>query len=409
MNNTSPQSTASTVFIHSLIFAFPFLLLITRFGVGLCSFAFLLAAIVYRRQGWPALMRHLTEIRGVLTAFAVVLALALLSLAFSPDGRLRDLEKPSRMLAAATVMLTVLACRPNRKALWWGLIAGAAAGAAFVAYQRWGMGVERPGGLINSITFGDIMLCLGLMCLAGTLDFAGRSVIWPGLGALAGLTGSIASGTRGGWVAIAFTVVLLVRYGHVLRGRVRKGLALAALALLVSTYFIPQTGARERIDEGFSDVHQYFSGGPTYTSVGIRLELWRSALHLIGRHPLLGASIPTVRGELEQLVQSGEVHPYVLEFEHFHNDILQELVYGGVVGLLAWAATLVAPFMFFRRQIHRSDQLNAPALAGMLLVLSYFSFGLTEVIFWSVRSNMFYAMMLFLLAGLCLNAKEKAQ
>jgi len=99
----------------------------------------------------------------------------------------------------------------------------------------------------------------------------------------------------------------------------------------------------------------------------------------------------------------------VLDFEHFHNDMLQVLVFGGVAGLLAWGATLVAPFLFFRRQLQCGDHLNAPALAGMLLVLNYFSFGLTEVIFWSVRSNMFYAMMLFLLAGLCLNAKEEAQ
>lgn len=410
MNNTSPQSTASTVFIHSLIFAFPFLLLITRFGVGLCSFAFLITALVYRRQGWPVLLRHLTEIRGVLVAFASVLVLALLLGLISGDGRLRDLEKPIRMLAASTVMLTVLACRPSRKALWWGLIAGAVAGAVFIAYQRWVLGVDRPGGLINSITFGDIMLCMGLMCLAATLDFAGRSALWPALGALAGLTGSIASGTRGGWFAIAFSIVLLVRYGHVLRGRFRKGLAVLALGLVVSTYFIPQTGARERIDEGISDVQQYFNGGPTYTSVGIRLELWRSALQLIARHPLLGASIPTVKAEMQELVDSGRAHPYVLQFEHFHNDILQALVFGGVAGLLAWGATLVVPFQFFRRQMHYGgDHLNAPALAGMLLVLSYFSFGLTEVIFWSVRSNMFYAMMLFLLAGLCLNAKEKAQ
>lgn len=409
MNNTSAQSPASTVFIHSLIFLFPFLLLITRFGVGLCSFAFLLTALLTWRRGWPALQRHLTEIRPVLVAFAATLALALLLGLLSGDGRLRDLEKPVRMLAASTVMLTVLAFRPSRKALWWGLIAGAVAGAVFVAYQRWGLGVERPGGLINSITFGDIMLCMALMCLAGTLDFAGRSAIWPGLGALAGLVGSIASGTRGGWVAIVFAAVLLVRYGHVLRGRLRKGLALLALALVVSTYFIPQTGARERIDEGISDVRQYFNGGPTYTSVGIRLELWRSALQLIGRHPLLGASVPTVRREMAQLVSSGRVHPYVLEFEHFHNDILQALVFGGVAGLLAWGATLVLPFQFFRRQLHHSAGLNAPALAGMLLVLSYFSFGLTEVIFWSVRSNLFYAMMLFLLAGLSLNAKEQSR
>lgn len=409
MNNTLRQSTASTVFIHSLIFLFPFLLLITNFGIGLCSFAFLLAAIHYRRAGWTALRRHLTEMRGVLIAFSAVLLLALLLGLVSGDGRLRDLEKPFRMLAAVTVTLTVLACRPNRKALWWGLIGGAFAGCLFIAYQRWGMGVERPGGLINSITFGDIMLCMGLMCLAATLDFAGRSAVWPALGALAGLTGSIATGTRGGWLAIGFSMALLVRYGHVLHGRWRKALALLVLALVVGTYFIPQAGVRERVDEGISDVHQYFNGGPSYTSVGIRLELWRSALKLIEKHPLTGASIPTVRAELEQLVADGRAHPYVLDFEHFHNDMLQVLVFGGVAGLLAWGATLVAPFLFFRRQLQCGDHLNAPALAGMLLVLNYFSFGLTEVIFWSVRSNMFYAMMLFLLAGLCLNAKEEAQ
>lgn len=410
MNNTLRQST-SPVLVHSLIFLFPFLLLITNFGVGLCSFAFLATALLYRRQGWPALMRHLTEIRWVLIAFAAVLAVAALLGALHGAGRLRDIEKPFRMLAAVTVTLTVLACRPSRKALWWGLIAGALSGCAFIAYQRWGLGLDRPGGLINSITFGDIMLCMGLMCLAATLDYAGRSAVWPALGALAGLAGSVATGTRGGWIALGLAALLLVRYGHVLRGRWRKALALLALALMVGTYFIPQTGVRQRIDEGISDVQQYVNGGPSYTSVGIRLELWRSALQLIALHPLTGAGIPTVRAELAQLVADGRAHPYVLDFDHFHNDMLQVTVYGGVAGLLAWASTLVMPFLFFRRQLRRGrdEHLNAPALAGMLLVLSYFSFGLTEVIFWSVRANMFYAMMLFLLAGLCLNAKEEAR
>ncbi|NGZ86513.1 O-antigen ligase family protein [Duganella aceris] len=408
MNNTLAKSPASTVLVHSLIFLLPFLVLITNFGVGLCSFAFLLAAIVHRREGWPALLRHLTEIRGVLIAFGAVLLLGLVVLALRDDARLRDVEKPIRMFAAVTVTLTVLACRPSRKALWWGLIAGTCAGCVFIVYQRWGMGIDRPGGLINSITFGDIMLCMGLMCLAGMLDFSGRAAIWPGIGALAGLIGSIATGTRGGWIAVLLSSLLLLRHGHVLRGRLRKGLALLGLALLVSTYFVPQTGARDRIDQGISDVRQYLGGGETYTNVGIRFELWRAAAKVIRHHPLLGASGPTVRAEMEQLVADGQAHPYVLEFEHFHNDILQALVFGGVIGLIAWSLTLLLPFLFFLKQMRKEKcARNAPALAGMLLVLSYFSFGLTEVIFWSVLSNMFYAMMLFLLAGLCLNAKEE--
>ena len=421
MNNTLSTVPVSpfrlkNAFIHSLVFLLPFLALISSFGVGLSSFAFLLTALVYGRDARAPLRRAWPQVRWVLLAFGLSLALGLVGYLFTRELKLRDLEKPTRMLAAATVMLTVLACRPSRKAFWWGLIAGAMAGACFSVYQRWGMGVERPGGLINSITFGDIVLCMGLMCLAGVLDFKGRQALWPGLGALAGLVGSIATGTRGGWIAIAVAVVLFVKYGHFLRGRFRKALALSVLALLVASYFVPQTGARARIEQGISDVQTYFGGGNTYTNVGVRFELWSAASELIERHPWRGASAVQVRAELTELVQQGKVHPYVLQAEHFHNDIMQVLVYGGVLGLLVWLATLVAPLLFFLRILHRHESATggagagpiAPALAGTLLVLGYFSFGLTEVIFWSVRSTMFYALMLFLLMGLCLNAQPSA-
>jgi O-antigen ligase len=421
MNNTLSTVPVAPIrlknaYIHSLVFLLPFLALISSFGVGLSSFAFLLTAIFFWRDASLPLQRAWPRIRWVLLSFGLSLALSLVGYLLTHELRLRDLEKPTRMLAAATVMVTVLACRPSRKAFWWGLIAGAVAGACFSVYQRWGMGLERPGGLINSITFGDIVLCMGLMCLAGVLDFKGRQAVWPGLGALAGLVGSIATGTRGGWIAIMLAMVLFVRYGHFLRGRLRKTLALSVLALLVGSYFVPQTGARERIEQGISDVQTYFGGGNTYTNVGVRFELWSAASQLIERHPWRGASAPQVKSELAALVEQGKVHPYVLQSEHFHNDILQVLVYGGVLGLLVWLATLVTPFLFFLRMLKQHEAaaggagtgLVAPALAGMLLVLGYFSFGLTEVIFWSVRSTMFYALMLFLLMGLCLNAQPSA-
>jgi O-antigen ligase len=88
---------------------------------------------------------------------------------------------------------------------------------------------------------------------------------------------------------------------------------------------------------------------------------------------------------------------------------LHAMVTGGLFGLLIWAFTLAAPFIFFARMLSGardiSSELLSLSLAGMLVVVGYFSFGLTEVIFWSVKGSMFYALMIFLLMGFCLNAK----
>lgn len=418
MNNTFTkknilQDNALSYLIHSLIFLLPALALITRSGVSAVGFAFLLAGIYCWRVAKPGFVRHLTEVRLVLTAFGVSFAFALAGLLLHPDIQLRALEKPARIFFSVTVLLAVLACRPSRKALWWGLIAGTLGGAVFICYQRWGLDISRPGGLINSITFGDIQLCMGMMCLAAVLDFKGRQALWPALGALAGLAGSVATGTRGGWIAVLFAVGLFIKYGHFLRSRISRVLAALLLALLASTYFIEQSGTRERVQQGVHDVTSYFGGGSSFTNVGVRLELWKGGLALAAQHPWRISSTQEIHAELAREVAAGRLQPFVLEAEHFHNDMVHVLVYGGIPGLLVYLFAMFAPFLFFLRILRTHESASpsviAPALAGMLLVIGYFSFGLTEVIFWSILSTMFYVQMLFLLMGLCLNAQDEGK
>src|SRR5690606_22687956 len=106
--------------------------------------------------------------------------------------------------------------------------------------------------------------------------------------------------------------------------------------------------------------------------------------------------------------------------DHLHNDMLQAQATGGVFGLLAYLGILAAPFAFFSRAIGRAIGREAgqgrrgmpqfaPALAGMLVVLGYFGFGLTEVIFWSLKGAMFYVLMVALLMGFCLIAQDGAK
>jgi O-antigen ligase len=315
------------------------------------------------------------------------------------------------MFFAVSALAAVLAARPPRRMLWWGVIAGALAALPFVAWQRIALGMDRPGGLINAITFGDLALLLALLSVAAAIDMKDepRNAGMAAVGALAGLAASMLTGSRGGWVALLVAVPLFLRHTRGIRaGGVRALLAVGA-ALVLTAWFVPASGMQARFDEGVSDIRTWFDGGNVVTRVGTRLELWKGASMLIAERPLLGRDFEACRERMGEFVREGRLDPVVLTLPHLHNDGLQELAKGGVTGFALWLAIMVAPLLFFARALRegRGTPQSALALAGILVVTSYMCFGLTEVIFWSMKGSLFYALMVFVLMGFCLNAKEK--
>jgi O-antigen ligase len=181
----------------------------------------------------------------------------------------------------------------------------------------------------------------------------------------------------------------------------------AGAAVLAVAWFTPALGVQERFAQGVHDARTWYDGGTVWTNVGTRLELWKGAVMLIREHPLFGMDFEACRARLAEYAQAGRLDPMVLELPHLHNDGLQALATGGVIGFMIWAATLAAPLRFFLRRLDARAPQFAVALAGAMVVLGYIGFGLTEVIFWSMKGSLFYALMVFLLMGFCLNAKEK--
>jgi len=418
-NNPMEIGTPMQRLIGVLVFLFPFLSLITPSGIGFSSIVFLLAFLCVPRKAWQALRVHWPDIRWVVAAFVFNVLVALACVLLRPETDLRYLDKPSRMLFGLGAAGLVLWAKPPRSTLWWGVTAGAVAALPFVGYQRVVLEIPRPGGWLNPITFGDLALCLCLVALAAAIDYrhSTRKAILPAIGAVAGLAAMIATGTRGGWIALALAAILFLTYARLLKSRRVRLLVVGSFALFASTFFIPATGMAQRVGQGIYDVQTWMDGGSAFSNVGIRLELWSGARYLIEEKPLFGRDPGTVRQGLRQLVEQGKLQDVVLAPDHLHNDALQAMATGGVFGLAAWIGILAAPFVFFARALGRgayrgesplspqAAQMFAPALAGMLVVLSYFSFGLTEVIFWSLKGSMFYALMVFLLMGFCLNAK----
>ncbi|NNG22923.1 O-antigen ligase family protein [Telluria aromaticivorans] len=411
-NNQTKIGVPMQRWVGFLVFLFPFLSLITPSGIGFSSLVFLLTALCVPRQAWAALAPHWRDIRWVVVAFGFNLLFALVCVLARPEARLEYLDNPSRMLFGLSAAALVVLARPPRATLWSGVVLGAACALPFVGYQRIVLGIDRPGGWLNAITFGDIALCLALVALAAAIDYrhSTRKAILPALGAVAGLAGTVMTGTRGGWIALALAAILFLTYAHLLRSRRVRLLLVGSFALFASTFFIPAAGVQARVGQGIDDVRTWLDGGSAFTNVGVRLELWKAAGYLIEERPLFGRDPEAVRAGLRQLASEGKIQDVILPAEHLHNDALQALATGGIFGLLAWIGILAMPFAFFARVLGREAQMDkpqfAPALAGMLVVLSYFSFGLTEVIFWSLKGSMFYTLMVFLLMGFCLNVKD---
>jgi O-antigen ligase len=392
-----------------LAFLLPFLSLITVFGVSLVSYLFLISSLILIKPCRDALIRHWPQVRWVVLAFLLHF-LFVLACKLGRGANWNTVEKPSRMFFAFTALPLVLAFRPARRALWWGVTAGAVLALGFVAWQRLWLHIDRPGGLINSITYGDLCVMLALLALAGAIDLRRepRQARIAAIGALAGLAASVLTGTRGGWVALLPAAVVLARHMRTLDSRRVRALLAVAVLLLGGSWFVPALGVQARFEEGVSDVRTWIDGGNVFTRMGTRLELWKGAIMLVKERPLLGRDFLDARARLAGFAQEGKLDPVVLPLPHLHNDGLQELATGGVVGFVLWAAMMGTPLVFFGRNLGRDARAPqfAAALAGLLVVLGYLSFGLTEVIFWSVTGSLFFALMVFLLMGLCLNAKE---
>lgn len=395
-----------------LVFLLPFVTLLHSSGVSAASLGFFIMSLACAAQSREALVRAWPQVRWVVFAFAAFFAYALAAALLRYDGSLTTVEKPFRMFASVSAMLVVLAFRPDRRSFYLGAALGAFAGAIFVGYQRVALGIERPGGMINPITFGDLCLLLGLVALVAATEL--RTLGWRlilVLGAVAGLAGLVITGTRGGVLALVAATGLFVHFSTVRQSRFVLILASAVAALAILAYAIPDTGMQARVGQGVVDVRAYRSGENVDTSIGARLELWKTAAILIDEKPWFGRERAAFRERVGTLVAEGTIDPAVLQYDHVHNDVLQKLVIYGVFGLAAWLLVLVVPFAFFRRQLRASAGTRqrgaaAAALAGMVVVASYASFGLTEVIFWSLGGSLFYSVMVFLLMGFCLNAKE---
>ncbi len=389
-------------------FLFPALSVGVANGYSMAAVFLLVVALAATPQWWGKPVEPRTAWRLV-GAFLFMAAIWQLD-GLRSDGGWRSVDKPVKFLLVLPCLFFLLRFPPRQAWLWAGIACGAVLAGLRGVYEIVWLHLPRAEGSINAIQFGDLSLLLGLMSIVGLMMWRPpqRKGLWAVLlsvGAAMGLLGSLLSQARGGWLALVLLVPVMVLVKS--RFLDRRFLLISGLIAMLLGATLISVAARqlgERLDRARQEVEVYETTGNAESSVGQRLAHWKAAWRMGLEKPLLGWSQQGYEDEKKRMVEAGEVHPYILQFTHAHNEFLDVFAKRGLLGLAALLALYLTPLLvFWPRKASAAASSSAAIvplqLIGALVPVGYIGFGLTQGFLGHNSGTMFLLFMTVLILG----------
>jgi len=370
------------IFTSIAVFLFSAIALVVPSGLSIGPVLLLVAsAVLLRKQDRPKLEREEIALISVWALYFLVGSLVNLAHA----APISEYDAPLRFVLAIPALFLLRVFPPMPRFFWSGVALGAICSGLYAAWQIFSKGYLRAEGHTNPIQFGNISMVLGILCLAG-LGWAAsqrRSVFWYVLmvcGICMGLLGSLLSGSRGSWISLlAVLPVAYCCHGRLLNRRHLAVCVAAVLLLFGVLQALPESPMETRIKLAVIEAQDYSHSGSSTTSVGARLEMWRAGLLLIEKRPWLGWGKTGYVQEQANLVQAGKINLIPGQHNHLHNEYLDAQVKRGLPGLAALLALYLVPLVLFARRVRDDSRAARPyAVAGVLLIVAYMAFGLTQ-------------------------------
>jgi O-antigen ligase len=374
--------------VLALAFLFPiFTATIKSWHSGIFAFLILLC-LAPAIKHWHLYNR---QEKSMVYAFGILIAVSSLSL-FNADDLQKGSDRIWRLSYTLGLIPLVLTARRFRlnltRPFLYGMLAGVLVLGSVAFYQVEYLGWERAMGSTNPVLFGNIALLYGLfgvgLMMTGTV--LGRYRWAVAIGILLALNASVLSLSRGGWMALPPILFFLL---WLKRERFTYRMLVAGLAGMLLVGGVVLFSAGEQVAERWrvtsQDVRTFVDASDRNTSIGQRLLMWQIAWESFKEHPIIGSGIGDFRHDTLQMMASGET---VLDkdYGHSHSIYLEFLGMTGLTGFLAMVVSLfVLPFRYFWRHWQKDPAGgNFPALAGMITILSFAIFGLSDN--WCARS-----------------------
>jgi O-antigen ligase len=304
----------------------------------------------------------------------------------------------------------------NEKWIFWAIPVGSFLSGIYALYFFFILG-ERP-----FLYHGYMVIQTGGMCaLLGTLSAViyfyaiNKKYIWLERVALwsasFGMIATLLSGARGAWVLTPFVLLGLIWHFKTTLNKQRI-LTLLVHSIVIIGISLPQIHSRtNEAAEELTDYNQAqisiqtnteqenliekdqpknsthtntetkklanYNQPQKNTSLGIRIELWKSAIYSFIEKPIIGQGLNNIEESKRIQIEQGLVDPLVLNSTRAHNQFLEEMQTKGLIGLTALLTLFFVPLLTFRK-LYNKNKHNYFALMGEVHIILIMGFCLTQ-------------------------------
>ena len=384
-----------------------------RVGIASTCLGIAFVTSLFYVRKWPELWRSLTKNEQLLLLALFLYALSGLISYYNVSDQYEFVKHMGRYLRFAIIIpIYLLFAKPDMQ-LFKYLVAGAvAAGPLSLTFALISISAnpEEPATWhYHHITFGDAAMVNALFLLAVLLGGKTSTILKAVMlvSVLCGFYASILSQARGAWIALPFCVAALLYMLARQEGVKIKVISISlifllAIAMLSMTPVATKIG--HNVDQTVQEVDLFMSGEKSNSSVGGRLAMWHIALDVWQSHPIIGTGLADFDQEIERRQAQG-IYEDIAVHASVHNIYLQALATTGSVGFLILCfALIVQPLRVLYRASRK--KISPAAMAGVIVVLAYAVFGLTES--WILRSPVIAMYLIYLMTLSTTVSREEA-
>jgi len=258
----------------------------------------------------------------------------------------------------------------------------------------------------DPLAFGQTVLSLSLMSFS-TINFKKLlPTVWAISGFLIGIFLSIQSGSRTGWMAIPFSIFLILIIK--LHWSFWKSCLLAIVISILSCvciYFVSTT-VHGRVDQTIRELLSYpWNGGmaPDNSSTGQRVTFLRLGWFYFSQSPIFGwgnAGYAVIKDAPEVLSFSSQFARDFVFKALFHNELMTQMVRYGLLGICSYIFAVIVPYVLCLKALRSSNEvISRSALMCFIFLTCQIISGLSNEFLNLKGMVAFYAYLISTLLG----------